>query len=190
MALGRSAVSLSPALLSTAPPCSFTATTPAVTPRRARLLQPRECCLVLTWTRRQSWACSSPGSACSLGFCDVPSRLPPTTLATPPSLLVTGHLSHAAELDSSQLSPRPASLAQMEVVLCLHGLPYRCHGGLGGCPPEACAFPPQAWSGAVLVVISVSVAGPPPPCRAEASCSPGTQRLPPLCRKLCEAAGA
>lgn len=186
-------MSLSPALISTAPPCSFTATTPAVTPRRARLLQPLERCLVLTWTRRQSWVCSSPGSACSLGFSEVPSRLPPTALATPPppaSLLVTGRLSHAAELGSSQLSPRPTSVAQMEVVLCLHGLPDRCHGGLGGCPPEACAFPPQAWSGVVLVIISVSVAGPPPLCHAEAPCSPGTQRLPLLCRKLCEAAGA
>lgn len=99
---------------------------------------------------------------------------PPTALATAPSLLVAGHLSHAAELDSSQLSPRLASLAQVEVVLCLRGLPYRCHRGPGGCPPEACAFPPQAWSGVVLVVVSVSVAGPPPLGHAEAPCSPGT----------------
>ena len=141
--------------------------------------------------RRQSWVCSSPGSACSFGFCDALSRLPPLPWPhPPPSLLVAGHLSHAAELDSSQLSPRPASLAQMEVVLCLHGLPYRCHRGLGGCPPEACAFPPQAWSGVVLVVVSVSVARPPPLCHAEAPCSPGAQRLPLLFRKLCEVAGS
>lgn len=102
-----------PALLSTAPPRSFTATAPAVMPPCAN------------FSNLGSTVESLPASASTsaeLGVLLSRKHLlpcpPPSALATAPSLPVAGHLSHAAELDSSQLSPRLASLAQIEVVLC------------------------------------------------------------------------